>query len=74
MAMTNFFYEHILREQFRELAMWDRQAERCGWFRRHENRPPETGWRFRAGEALIRVGCWLRERGGAQPARTSGKV
>jgi hypothetical protein len=26
------------------------------------------------GEALIRLGCWLQERGSAQPARTSGEL
>jgi hypothetical protein len=69
MAMTDFFfYEHIVREHFRELAARDRQLERWGWFRRHAHRPPETGWQFRAGEALIRLGCWLQGRGGVQPA------
>jgi hypothetical protein len=72
MAMRDF-YEHALHEQFRELAARDRQLERWGWFRRHEHRPRKIGWRFRAGEALIRLGSWLQERRAARPARTSGQ-
>jgi hypothetical protein len=74
MDMTTFFHEHGLQEQFRELSARDRQLEHWGWFRRHEHRPQEAGWRFQVGEAMIRLGCWLQGRGGAQPARTSGKV
>jgi hypothetical protein len=71
--MTSFFYEHRLREQIRELAARDRQLTRWGWFRRNEHRTRRSGWRFRIGKALIGLGCWLLERGGAQPARTPGK-
>jgi len=74
MAMTTFFHEHELRERFRELAAWDRKLGRWGWFQRHEDRPRKIGWRFRAGEALIHLGCWLQEQGGARPARTSGEL
>lgn len=72
--MTHFFYEHGMRQQMRELAALDRQLERWGWFRRHEHRPRKSGWLFRAGEALIRLGCWLQERCGAQPVRTPGEL
>ena len=65
------FYEHALHEQFRELAAVDRQLERCGWFRRHEHQPRKIGWRFQAGEALIRLGSWLQGAAGPRQARTS---
>jgi len=71
--MTTFFHEHRLQEQFRELSARDRQLEHWGWFRRHEHRLRKTGWRFRAGEALIRLGCWLQEQAGVRPARTSAE-
>jgi hypothetical protein len=73
MAMTSFFHEQSLREHFRELAAQDRQLTRWGWFRRNEHRTRRSGWRFRMGEALIHLGCWLQERGGAQTARTPGE-
>jgi len=71
--MPSYFYEYRVQEQFRELAARDRQLTRWGWFRRNEHRPRKSGWRFRAGETLIRLGCRLQERGGAQPARTAAK-
>jgi hypothetical protein len=74
MAMTNFYDEHRLLRQMRELAALDRQLERWGWFRRHEHRPRKSGWLFRAGEALVRLGYWLQERRGAQAVRTPGEL
>ena len=50
--MTQFYYEHKLLRQMRELTALDRQLEHWGWFRRHEHRPRKSGWLFRAGEAL----------------------
>ena len=47
--MTSFFTEYEVGERLRELEALDRRLERWGWFRRHENRPPDTGWRFRMG-------------------------
>ncbi len=67
------FYEHTLHEEFRQMAALDRKLERCGWFRRHEHRPPKIGCRFRAGEALIRLGSWMQGQGAARPARTPGE-
>ena len=72
--MTDYFYELSLQEHFRELTARDRQLERCGWFRRNEHRPRKSGWRFRTGEALIRLGCRLQGRGDIQPARMSGEL
>jgi hypothetical protein len=74
MAMDDYSADYTLREQFRKVAALDRQLTRWGWFRRHEHRPRKTEWRFRIGEALIRLGCWLQERGSTQPAGTSGEV
>jgi hypothetical protein len=71
--MTFLFTEYEVGERLRELDALDRRLERWGWFRRHENRPPDTGWRFRVGEALIRLGNRLQERGGARAERTFGK-
>ena len=59
--MTAFFHEHTLREHFCELAARDRQLERLGWFRRNEHRPRKSGWRFRTGEALIRLARIVHE-------------
>ncbi|HSB80642.1 MAG TPA: hypothetical protein VLM91_17815 [Candidatus Methylomirabilis sp.] len=70
--MTHFYDEHRLRQQMHELSALDRQLERWRWFRRHEHRPRKSGWLIQAGEALIRLGRWLQERGGAQPVRTPG--
>ena len=72
--MTTFLYEYTVREQFREMAAQDRQLTRWGWFRRSEHRPRQSGWRFRIGEALIRLGCRLQHRRRVQPAGTSGKL
>jgi hypothetical protein len=74
MGMNDFFSDYILREHFRELAACDRQLTRWGWFWRHEHRPRKTEWRFRLGEALIRLGCWLQERGSTEPAGISGEL
>jgi hypothetical protein len=74
MAMTSFFTEYDVGERLRELEALDRRLERWGWFRRHENRPPDTGWRFRMGEALIRLGNRLQERGSPRAERTFGKL
>jgi hypothetical protein len=71
MAMTSYFHEHRLHEQFRELAARDRQLTQWGWFHRKEHRPQKSGWRFRTGETLIRLGCWLQGEGAARAARTS---
>ena len=70
MAMNDYFADYTLREQFREVAARDRQLTRWGWFRRNEHRPRKAEWRFRIGEALIRLGCRL-QKGTAPPARTS---
>jgi hypothetical protein len=72
--MTDYSYEHELQEHFRQLAARDRELTRWGWFRRHEHASRTSGWRFRAGEALIRLGSWLQKRGGARPVRTSGEL
>jgi hypothetical protein len=74
MAMDDHFADYILREQFREVAALDRQLTHWGWFRRHEHRPRKIGWRFRVGDALIRLGCRLQNRGSVQPAGTSGEL
>jgi hypothetical protein len=74
MAMIEYVYEHTLREQFRELAACDRKLTRWGWFRRNEHRPRKSGWRIRVGEALIHLGCWLRERDSTPPARMSREL
>jgi hypothetical protein len=74
MAMDDFVADYTLREQFRKVAALDRQLTHWGWYRRHEHRPRKSGWRFRIGEALIRLGCWLQERGPVQPAGTSGEL
>jgi hypothetical protein len=59
--MTAFFHEHTLREQFRAMAARDRLLTRWGWFRRNEHCPRRSGWRFRTGEALIRLARILHE-------------
>jgi hypothetical protein len=74
MAMTDFFREYQVRERLRDPEKLDRRLERWGWFRRHENRPPDIGWRFRAGEALIRLGRRLQGRRGAEGLAVSGKA
>jgi hypothetical protein len=73
MAMTSFFTEYEVGERLRELEALDRRLERWGWFWRHENRPPDTGWRFRMGEALIRLGRRLQGSRGAEGLAVSGK-
>jgi hypothetical protein len=72
MAMDDYSADYTLREQCRKAAALDRQLTHCGWFRRNEHRPRRGGWRFRIGEALIRLGCRLQNRGPIQPAGTSG--
>jgi len=47
--MTLYFHEHVLREQFREMAAQDRQLERWAWFQRHVHHPGSMGWMFRVG-------------------------
>ncbi len=74
MAMTTFFQEQALREQFREMAAQDRQLTRWGWFQRPEHRPRGTGWRFLLGEGLVRLGCWLQRQKVPRQARTSGEI
>jgi hypothetical protein len=74
MAMDDFLADYTLREQFRELEALDRRLTRWGWFRRNEHRPRKSGWRVRIGEALIRLGCRLQNRGSTQPAGTSGEL
>jgi hypothetical protein len=69
--MTTFYHEYRLQEQFREVTERDRQLTRWGWFRRNEGRPPKSGWRFRIGEALIRLGCRLQNGHAGRPAPTS---
>jgi len=71
--MRDFFFEYEIRQRLLALEAVDRRLERWGWFRRHEGRPPETGWRFRAGRALIRLGRRLQERGSSQPARVADR-
>jgi len=72
--MTLYFHEHVLREQFREMAAQDRQLERWAWFQRHVHHPGSMGWMFRVGEVLVHLGCRLQEQGGARPARRSGEL
>ncbi len=72
--MTDHWHEHELSERFRELAVLDRQLTAWGWYRRHEHHPRSGGWRFAAGMALIRLGRRLQQRGGTQPAGTSGEL
>lgn len=62
--MTDFFYEYEASKQFRELEALDRRLEHWGWYRRHETGSAAPGRRFRVGEALIYLGCWLQGRGG----------
>ena len=69
-VMNDYVADYTLRERFREAVARDRQLARWGWFRRHEHRPRKAEWRFRIGEALIRLGRWL-QRSTAKPARTS---
>ena len=69
----SFFCEYTLRERLRELAALDQQLTRWGWFRRHEHHPPASGWRFRSGQALIRLGGWLQERDVARRIETLEK-
>ena len=73
MAMDDFLSDYTVREQFREMAALDQQLTRWGWFRRQQHRPRKSGWRFRMGQALIRAGCRLQNRGSVQPAGTAGK-
>jgi len=66
MAMTEFFHEHMMRERFRELEALDRKLEEWGWFRCYgKGLNTDRGWRFRVGEAFIRLGRWLQ--GGVTP-------
>jgi hypothetical protein len=74
MAMDDYSADYTLREQFHKVAALDRQLTRWGWFRRHEHRPRKAEWRFRIGEALIRMGSRLQNRGPVQPAGTSGEL
>jgi len=71
--MTSFFTEYEVGERLRELEALDRKLERWGWFRRHETVSAAPGWRFRMGEALIRLGGWLQGRTDAETAVISGK-
>jgi len=71
--MRDFFFEYEIRQRLLTLEAVDRRLERWGWFRRHEGRPPETGWRFLAGMALIRLGRRLQEGGTTQPARVADR-
>jgi hypothetical protein len=73
MAMDDFLADYTMREKLRELAALDQQLTRWGWFQRHEHRPRDSGWRFHAGEALIRMGYRLQNRRCVQPAGTAGK-
>ena len=72
--MSEFYYEFEVRKQFERLAAVDRQLTRWGWFRRHEGRPAERGWRSRAGKALIRLGHRLQDGEAARPTRTLGRL
>jgi hypothetical protein len=72
MAMDDYSADYILREQFRKAAALDRQLTRWGWFQCHEHRPRKIGWRFRIGEALVRLGSRLQNRGPVQHAGTPG--
>lgn len=74
MAMRRLFTEYDLSIHFRELEAIDRKLERRGWFRRHENHSPHTRWRFRAGEALIRLGRRLQGRREAEGLAVSVKL
>ena len=68
--MNEYFYEHIVREQFRTLAALDQQLTRWGWFERNAQQPRANAWRVRVGQKLIRLGCWLQgDR--VLPARTA---
>jgi hypothetical protein len=70
MAMDDYSADYTLREHLRKVAALDRQLARWGWFQRHEHRPRKSEWRFRTGDALIRLGRWL-QKGTAKPARSS---
>lgn len=60
--MTSFFYEHRMRQQFREMAERDRELTRWGWYWRGGHHPRSQGLRFRIGAALIRLGWRLQGR------------
>jgi hypothetical protein len=60
LAMNEYFYEHIVREQFRTAAALDQQLTRWGWFARNAHQPRASAWRVRVGQILIRLGCWLQ--------------
>jgi len=70
MAMNEYFYEHIVREQSRKLAALDQQLTRWGWFQRNAQQSHASVWRGQVGQKLIRLGCWLQG-DSALPARTS---
>ncbi|HSB69375.1 MAG TPA: hypothetical protein VLT62_08600 [Candidatus Methylomirabilis sp.] len=72
--MSDLYFEYEVRKQFERLAAVDRRLTRWGWFRRHEGRPPEKGWRFRTGKALIRLGHRLQEGEATRPTRTLGRL
>ncbi len=70
--MRFFFTEYEVGERLRELEALDRRLERWGWFRRHETVSAPSGWRFRVGKVLIRLGSRLQEGGGPRAERTFG--
>ena len=71
--MNEYFYEHSVREQFRELAALDQQLTRWGWFQRNAQQSHARAWRVQVGQNLIRLGCWLQG-DSALPTRTSKEV
>ena len=74
--MTDYYYEHAVREIIREQRERDRQMEHQGWFRRPPATPLATRWLVVIGGLLIRLGTRLQDstRGGvtAQDGKVSG--
>ena len=68
--MDAYFYEHIVREQFRKLAAVDQRLTSWRWFQRNAHQSQTSTWRVQVGQTLIRLGCWLQG-DSALPARTS---
>lgn len=68
--MNAYFYEHIVREQFRRLAAIDQQLTSWGWFQPNARPSHTSAWRVQFGQTLIRLGCWLQG-DSALPTRTS---
>jgi len=70
MAMNEYFYEHIVREQSRKLAALDQQLTRWGWFQRNAQQSHASVWRAQEGQKQLTQSRWLQG-DSALPARTS---